>query len=147
MDDTVALKPLSLLPSSPFLAPWVKPEWHGRIEVVPAPDTPRVWGRTLVGDCWLWKGWNNGKGHGRVWIGKHGVYLHRYSFEQFHGLSIQSCHAIDHLCRNRACFNPAHHEAVTFLENYQRGDGPSYQFKGADEYDEGEDLAAALRGF
>jgi hypothetical protein len=31
---------------------------------------------------------------------------------------------LDHLCRNRACINPAHLEPVTNLENLRRGELP-----------------------
>lgn len=32
---------------------------------------------------------------------------------------------LDHVCMNRACFNPAHLEPVTFRENVLRGTGPT----------------------
>lgn len=140
------------LPASPFDAPWVRASWCDRIYVRPAPTVTRVWGAVLYGDCWLWTGWNNGKGHGVVSVDGERFYLHRYSYEQFHGVRISSGEPIDHLCRNRGCFNPLHHECVTHEENYRRGDGPSYQFKTAAEYDtpcplSAEDLDAMIRGF
>lgn len=149
MSDAV-LAPASLLPSSPFLAPWVLPCWHNRIRVEEAPDECRVYGRALVGPCWLWLGWNNGKGHGVVQIKGERLYLHRYSLASFHGIEVHALDTVDHLCRNRNCFNPLHVESVTPIENYRRGDGPAWQFKKPEEYEtalDGEDLAAALKGY
>jgi hypothetical protein len=122
--------------------------WCDRIITRPKPTAVRVFGAVLHGDCWCWTGWNNGKGHGRVKVDVRGVYLHRYSYEQFHSVSLLSSHAVDHLCRERSCFNPGHHEAVSFLENYERGDGPSYQFKKTDDATlSADDLDAMIRGF
>jgi hypothetical protein len=52
------------------------------------------------------------------------VYAHRASYILRHG-AIPLGLEIDHLCRNRACFNPDHLEAVTRAENLRRGALPS----------------------
>lgn len=139
-----------VLPSSPFEAPWVLQQWHDRIRVEPAPDGCRVFGREIIGPCWLWLGWNNGKGHGVVQINGVRLYLHRYSLAAYHGIEVHQLDTVDHLCRNRNCFNPQHVEPVTPIENYIRGDGPKFQFKRADEYQSplsDEDTEALIRGF
>jgi hypothetical protein len=56
--------------------------------------------------------------------GRRGVIVHRFSYEFFVG-PIPAGLTIDHLCRNRACFNPVHLEAVTQRENTLRGEGPT----------------------
>ena len=48
--------------------------------------------------------------------------LHRVMWEKWHGKSIPEGMTIDHLCRNRACFNPLHLEVVTLRENILRGE-------------------------
>lgn len=48
------------------------------------------------------------------------TYAHRKFYEAKHG-PVPEDKELDHLCRNRGCFNPAHLEAVTHQENMARG--------------------------
>jgi hypothetical protein len=123
----------------PFTTPWILPSWHGRIVIAPVPLECRVWGRQwpVGGNCCLWTGWNNNKGHGIVRLKGKRIYLHRYSFASHHGVHWDSLDTIDHLCRNRPCFNPYHLEDQSQGVNYDRGDGVSWQYKKPEEYQQG----------
>jgi hypothetical protein len=75
-------------------------------------------------DCWVWTG-NRHQGYGQFLVGsrKDGTRrvkgAHVVSYELFNG-EIPSGLELDHLCRNRACVNPAHLEAVPHKDNCLR---------------------------
>lgn len=71
--------------------------------------------------CVEWTGAMHSEGYGM--IGSRG-YAHRVAYELLVG-EIPKGFQIDHLCRNRACMNPNHLEAVTQQVNLRRGNGAS----------------------
>lgn len=68
--------------------------------------------------CWIWQKFTTDKGYGWWQRGGHN-YAHRAYYEIFKG-PIPAGRQIDHLCRQRACCNPDHLEAVTAAVNIQR---------------------------
>lgn len=93
--------------------------------VKPTPAIDRVMRRVTVSDvgCWLFTGAiDPTTGYGRVGVGPRGtgtVATHRVTYADHWG-EISPGQHIDHLCRNRACCNPLHLEAVTQAINNQR---------------------------
>jgi hypothetical protein len=71
------------------------------------------------GECDLWKGCRDRDGYGAKWINGKRVMAHRWAYEQTFG-PIPPGMQVDHLCRNRACCNPKHLEAISRQENIRR---------------------------
>ena len=70
--------------------------------------------------CWLWQRAIKPEGYGYLTYKGKTTYAHRLYYERKYG-PIPDGMEIDHLCRNRACVNPNHLEAVSRAQNTQRG--------------------------
>lgn len=95
----------------------------------------RIAARLDVGgdDCWEWPG-SKTLGYGTIKYRGVSMYVHRAVYEECVG-PIPSGYQIDHLCRNRACSNPDHLEAVTQRENIARAQTKTHCLRGH-AYDE-----------
>lgn len=87
---------------------------------------------------------NMQSGYGRVYINGKRVYAHRAAYERAFG-KIPDGYQIDHLCRNRACINPQHLEAVTQKINILRGHSPRILAHNAGTCEQGHDASESVR--
>jgi hypothetical protein len=90
------------------------------------PQTPegRVMARVSVDahGCWIFNGARTTAGYGHLNIGAGSwAMTHVITYEHHIG-AVPRGLELDHLCRVRACCNPAHLEPVTHTENVRRGD-------------------------
>lgn len=72
--------------------------------------------------CELFPDTISSQGYGFIWDNSKRQYIlaHRFIYKRVRG-TISIFQQIDHLCRNRACINPFHLEAVSPRENIRRG--------------------------
>lgn len=73
--------------------------------------------------CWRWSGAIKENGYGCLSLDGRVRYTHRLAYELWVG-PVPDGMQLDHLCRNRACMNPAHLEPVTPSVNVRRGESP-----------------------
>lgn len=82
--------------------------------------------RYSEGDCWPWDRHRDKKGYGviikQINYSRMLRRAHRIAYIVAMG-NIPTDLDVDHLCRNKSCFNPDHLEAVSALENQRRGLG------------------------
>lgn len=71
-------------------------------------------------NCWLWTATKFPHGYGCFSHKGASVLAHRYSYTISIGLIPEGL-TIDHICRNKACVNPSHLEAVPIGINTKRG--------------------------
>lgn len=91
--------------------------------------------------CWLWYGSLHSDGYGILMVDGKRKYAHRLAYQLHVGPmprgweTDHACHtqavldgacAVDAVCTHRACWNPAHLEAVSSHENSLRGNHPLF---------------------
>jgi hypothetical protein len=69
--------------------------------------------------CWNWQLSKERGGYGKIKVAYKSKLAHRVSYEVFVG-EIPNGLQLDHICKVRACVNPAHLEPVTAKENLHR---------------------------
>lgn len=95
-----------------------------RSTVIRDDPATRFWSKTTrsAEGCRLWTGYITPLGYGRFKINGEMRPTHQVAFELVNG-PVEDGYEPDHRCRQRACVEPSHLEAVTHRENTHRGSG------------------------
>jgi hypothetical protein len=109
----------------------------------------------LAQPCIPWEGYAEPHGYCRIMVDGHKLYVHRLAYQLHvgpiprgweidhvcHGVAVSAgtCVGGDH-CWHRRCWNPAHLEAVTSVENSRRGNHPLFTIARRERCRRGHDL-------
>jgi HNH endonuclease len=100
---------------------------------VPTDIFERILAKTVedpVTGCKIFTGYLS-KGYGKISVGsrsdgtRRNIRVHIFAYERLWG-PVPEGHVLDHLCRVRACWEPAHLQPVTNHENVLRGDAGAF---------------------
>jgi len=97
----------------------------GQLTTRPKDQVVRFWLKVNKTEgCWVWTAAKTRWGYGYVRFDGRNQHAHRVAYKLLKG-QIPENRELDHLCRNRACVNPEHLEAVSRRTNLLRGEGVS----------------------
>ena len=71
---------------------------------------------TRRGECLVWSPVDASSGYGKVYIGDRMQFAHVVAYTEANG-PVPAGSKVDHKCRNRACVEPSHLQAVTHKQN------------------------------
>lgn len=91
-----------------------------------------------IGDCWMQSSHKlNQDEYFRKRYSEGFIMFHRLMWQHTHDMEVPEGHEVDHLCCNRACFNPKHLQLVTKAEHVDKSNRQMSRYKTGLRYKNG----------